>query len=44
MGIDEKKLGLEAHYINPKPLLEKIKGTGAEVKKPTAPEKKGVTV
>ena len=24
MGIDEKKLGLGVHYINTKPLLEKL--------------------
>jgi len=31
MGIDDKKLGFEAHYINPKPLLEKMRAA-TEVK------------
>lgn len=43
MGIDEKKLGFDAHYINPKSLIEKIKVAATEVKQPVQSEKKGVT-
>jgi heterodisulfide reductase subunit B2 len=40
MGIDEKKLGLDVHYINTKPLLEKIKQgvkPPGDIKAPQAP-------
>jgi heterodisulfide reductase subunit B len=42
MGIDEKKLGLGVHYINTKPLLEKIKGDVAPAQVPNEKIKKGV--
>jgi heterodisulfide reductase subunit B len=35
LGIDEKKLGLDVHYINTKPLIEKIK---ASAKPPEVPK------
>jgi heterodisulfide reductase subunit B len=31
MGIDEKKLGFDAHYISPKPLLEKMRAAETKV-------------
>jgi len=31
MGIDEKKLGFDAHYISPKPLLEKMRAVEIKV-------------
>jgi len=37
MGIDEKKLGLGVHYINTKPLLDKIKGNDIPSEKKNVP-------